>query len=113
MEGAVSTDTTLTWLPVRGAAAYIVRWRPTDAANWENSVNVGNACVTLTGVGQRQPPRAGQTSCSHRLRGIRVDDYVFGVSSVSADGQESPVASAVPGGAFRPYAPPPPTPPAQ
>jgi hypothetical protein len=28
---------------------------------------------------------------------------VFGVSSVSKDGFESPVASAVPGGAFKPY----------
>ena len=34
---------------------------------------------------------------------IRVDDWVFGVSSVSAEGFESPVASAVPGGAFQPY----------
>jgi hypothetical protein len=34
---------------------------------------------------------------------IRVDDWVFGVSSVSKNGFESPVASAVPGGAFRPY----------
>jgi hypothetical protein len=42
------------------------------------------------------------------LRNVRVDDFVFGVSSVSADGFESPVASAVPGGAFRPYTPPPP-----
>jgi hypothetical protein len=31
VEGAVSTDTTLSWEPVKGAAAYIVRWRPTDA----------------------------------------------------------------------------------
>jgi hypothetical protein len=37
------------------------------------------------------------------LKGIRVDDWVFGVSSVSKDGFESPVASAVPGGAFKPY----------
>ena len=37
------------------------------------------------------------------LKGIRVDDWVFGVSSVSKDGYESPVASAVPGGAFKPY----------
>jgi hypothetical protein len=87
-EGAVSTDTTLKWEPVKGAAAYIVRWRPTDAANWRDSVRVaGNA----TG---------------HVLRGVRVDDYVFGVSAVSAEGVESPVASAVPGGAFRPYTPP-------
>jgi hypothetical protein len=42
------------------------------------------------------------------LEGIRVDDYVFGVSSLSRFGFESPAASAVPGGAFRPYAPPPP-----
>jgi hypothetical protein len=35
--------------------------------------------------------------------GIRVDDWVFGVSSVSKDGFESPVASAVPGGAFKPW----------
>ncbi len=41
------------------------------------------------------------------LKGIRVDDWVFGVSSVSADGYESPVASAVPGGAFKPYVAPP------
>jgi len=34
---------------------------------------------------------------------LRVDDWVFGVSSVSKDGFESPVASAVPGGAFHPY----------
>ena len=38
---------------------------------------------------------------------IRVDDWVFGVSSVSKDGFESPVASAVPGGAFKPYVAPP------
>jgi hypothetical protein len=89
VEGAVSTDTTLKWQPVPGAAAYIVRWRPTDAANWEQSVRVPGAAA------------------GHVLRGIRVDDFVFGVSAVSADGVESPVASAVPGGAFRPYTPPP------
>ena len=41
--------------------------------------------------------------CKLVLKGIRVDDWVFGVSSVSKDGFESPVASAVPGGAFKPY----------
>jgi hypothetical protein len=41
--------------------------------------------------------------CSATLAHIRVDDWVFGVSSVSKDGFESPVASAVPGGAFKPY----------
>jgi hypothetical protein len=37
------------------------------------------------------------------LKGVRVDDWVFGVASVSKDGWESPVASAVPGGAFKPF----------
>ena len=41
--------------------------------------------------------------CKVELPHIRVDDWVFGVSSVSKDGFESPVASAVPGGAFKPY----------
>jgi hypothetical protein len=48
------------------------------------------------------------TAYQCRLNGIRVDDWVFGVSSVSRDGFESPVASAVPGGAFTPYVAPPP-----
>jgi hypothetical protein len=46
-------------------------------------------------------------SCGSTLKGIRVDDWVFGVSSVSKDGFESPVASAVPGGAFKPWVAPP------
>ena len=104
-EGAVSTDTTLIWKPVVGAAGYIVRWRPTDAAAWTEAVRVGDPCITLTAA--RPPLRQGETNCSYRLQGVRVDDWVFGVSSVSADGYESPVASAVPGGAFRPYTPPP------
>ncbi|MDP8912998.1 MAG: M28 family metallopeptidase, partial [Pseudomonadota bacterium] len=89
VRGAVSNDTSLKWEPVKGAAAYIVRWRPTNASDWEHSVRVpGNAA-------------------GHVLRGVRVDDFVFGVSAVAENGYESPVASAVPGGAFRPYTPPP------
>jgi hypothetical protein len=45
--------------------------------------------------------------CTLNLPHIRVDDWVFGVSSVSKNGFESPVASAVPGGAFHPYIAPP------
>ena len=88
VEGAVQPDTTLNWQAVPAAAAYVVRWRPTNAANWEHSL------------------RLPGTATSHVLKGIRVDDWVFGVSSVSADGYESPVASAVPGGAFKPWTPP-------
>ena len=42
-------------------------------------------------------------NCMSVLPHIRVDDWVFGVSSVSKDGYESPVASSVPGGAFKPW----------
>jgi hypothetical protein len=112
VEGAVSTDTTLSWRAVRGAAAYVVRWRRSDAPQWEKSlrvvpgVNLQSTEVARTG--RREPV----VYDSHKivLPGIRVDDYVFGVASVSKDGAESPVASAVPGGAFAPYAPPPPAP---
>ena len=92
VEGAVSTDTTLTWSPVGGASSYNVRWRRTDANQWEMS--------------RAAPASQCSTSCKIVLPHIRVDDWVFGVASVSKDGFESPVASAVPGGAFQPYIPP-------
>jgi hypothetical protein len=88
-EGAVSTDTTISWQPVPNAAAYVVHWRPTDAADWEHSLRVPG------------------TATNQVLDGVRVDDWVFGLSSVSEDGYESPVASAVAGGAFKPWTPPP------
>jgi Zn-dependent M28 family amino/carboxypeptidase len=90
VEGAVSTDTTLTWMPVPSdASSYMIRWRRMDANQWQESRAV----------------RASECSaeCKVILPHIRVDDWVFGVSSVSKDGFESPVASAVPGGAFKPY----------
>jgi hypothetical protein len=108
---------------VQGAYAYVVRWRRTDANQWENSLRLTSmpAGGVLNGLATHsvlsletadspgiRRPEATQVRNTHTLvlRGIRVDDYVFGVSSVSADGVESPVASAVPGGAFRPYTPP-------
>jgi hypothetical protein len=100
VEGAVSTDTTLRWNRVPGADSYVVRWRATDARGWEHGERVSGLCPALE-------PGADRI-CTHMLPHVRVDDWVFGVSSVSADGYESPVASAVPGGAFRPYTPPPP-----
>ncbi|CAA9527414.1 MAG: Leucine aminopeptidase-related protein [uncultured Sphingosinicella sp.] len=107
--GAVSTDTKLTWQPVRGAEAYVVRWRRTDAPNWEDSLRVPSDPLTVTSATFRDPRRNQvKTEREVTLPGIRVDDYIFGVSSVSASGFESPVASAVPGGAFAPYTPPPP-----
>jgi acetylornithine deacetylase/succinyl-diaminopimelate desuccinylase-like protein len=93
VEGAVSTDTTLTWAPVASATSYQVRWRRTDANQWE--------------VARSVPASQCAAACKAVLPHIRVDDWVFGVASVSKDGFESPVASAVPGGAFKPYVAPP------
>ena len=93
VEGAVSTDTTIAWSPVEGASDYKVWWRRTDSNNWE--------------VSRTTPASSCSSGCRMVLRHIRVDDWVFGVSSVSKDGFESAVASAVPGGAFRPYVAPP------
>ena len=37
VEGAVSTDTTLKWAPSPATAGYVVRWRRTDANQWQHS----------------------------------------------------------------------------
>ncbi|WP_426267727.1 M28 family peptidase [Sphingomonas sp. LHG3443-2] len=115
-QGAVSTDTTINWAPLAGVPTYKVHWRRTDENNWTKS----GGTVTDAVIAPEQPA-AGAASNPNRpsnnatmgrvegaqkqsvLKGIRVDDWVFGVSSVSKDGWESPVASAVPGGAFKPY----------
>jgi hypothetical protein len=103
---------------VTGADAYIVRWRRTDAANWDRSLRVDTSDSRLCEARPEPAPepvragtvRRGPVKCRAVLKGIRVDDWVFGVSSIAKDGSESPVASAVPGGAFRPWSPPPASP---
>jgi hypothetical protein len=107
VEGAVSTDTLISW-PKADAPAYVVHWRRTDAPQWEfrrlmrpdgpDEPHQGTDVSDFAGPGH-QPPVTHWLELPH----IRVDDWVFGVSSVSKDGFESPVASAVPGGAFHPY----------
>ncbi|MGD9811638.1 MAG: hypothetical protein AB7U35_09940 [Sphingobium sp.] len=83
--GAVATDTTLSWKPVDGAVFYRIYRRATDSRDWVKLASVG--------VG----------STGYVAKGIRVDDWIFGVSSVADDGAESPISSAVPGGGFRPF----------
>jgi hypothetical protein len=110
VEGAVSTDTTLTWSGDDDAAFYRVRKRRSDANQWESTYVV----VDKRTSGSRDTDCSTAvtaplvTICGAHLPHIRVDDWVFGVSSVSKGGFESPVASAVPGGAFKPYVAPPP-----
>jgi hypothetical protein len=81
----VQTFTDITWQPVAGAVGYTVWRRRTDATAWDEKV--------------------ADTAETHvRLDGVRGDDWFFGVSARTADGSESPVASALPGGAFQPWA---------
>ncbi|MGQ4275833.1 M28 family metallopeptidase [Pseudidiomarina sp. E22-M8] len=84
--GAVAPSTTLKWQPAAGdegdhIAGYRVYWRHTDAPNWEFSRDVG--LVT-----------------EYTLENIVIDNYFFGVASVSEDGFESPVVFPGPAGAF-------------
>jgi hypothetical protein len=69
--GAVTADTTLGWAPAAGAAGYTVWWRETTAPRW--TFHQATTADTAT------------------LKGVNIDDYVFGVSARSADGYESPV----------------------
>ena len=77
IRGAVQPHTTLSWAPASeedadNVAGYRIYWRYTDAPNWQFSRDVGN--VT-----------------EFTLRNVVIDNYFFGVASVSKDGFESPV----------------------
>ncbi|MCL4409132.1 MAG: M28 family metallopeptidase, partial [Gammaproteobacteria bacterium] len=77
IQGAVQPHTTLSWAPANEQeadtiAGYRIYWRYTDAPNWQFSRDVGN--VT-----------------EFTLRNVVIDNYFFGVASVSKDGFESPV----------------------
>jgi hypothetical protein len=114
VEGVMSTDTTVKWAVVPAAVDYAIRWRRTDASQWQHQrlassfTHEGRLPVVCASLvrDMQSGATAGGCEVSVVLSAIRVDDWVFGVSSVSADGYESPVAAAVPGGAFVPYAPP-------
>ncbi len=82
IEGAVSLDTTVSWTPAPGTAGYRVWWRETTAPMWTNS----------------RPATRGATSLV--LKDVNIDDWFFGISSVSQDGYESPVEFPGPAGAF-------------
>jgi len=87
VEAALSTDTKITWQPVPGATSYTVWQRRTDASEWD-----------------AKPALAAVTATAATLKGVRGDDWLFGVSSVGSNGARSPIAAAVPGGAFQPLA---------
>jgi Zn-dependent M28 family amino/carboxypeptidase len=83
--GAVTADTKLSWSASPGstAAGYRVHWRDTTEPAWTHSRDAGSA-ESLT------------------LVNVAIDDFAFGVSSVSAEGFESPVVFPGAAGAFWP-----------
>ena len=83
IDGAVSSDTTVKWNAAPGATGYRVQWRDTIAPQWQHSVLVpGNANTQTV------------------LKNVVIDDWFFGVSSISADGIESPVVFPGDAGSF-------------
>ena len=79
LRGGVSASTSLTWQPAPGAVGYKIYWRDTTDPIWSQSRFVGS--VT-----------------QFTLDGILIDDHLFGVASVAADGNESLVTFPTPGG---------------
>ncbi|MEE4244735.1 MAG: M28 family metallopeptidase [Kangiellaceae bacterium] len=86
IKGAVQPDTTLSWNVANknersNIAGYKIYWRYTDQPQWQFSRYVGD--VT-----------------SFTLRNVVIDNYFFGVASVSKDGHESPIVFPGPAGSF-------------
>ncbi len=69
-------DATLAWREVPGAVAYKVYWRDAWENDWQQSRVVGN-------------------TTTHTMTGMSIDDWVFGVAAVGADGLESLVSAYV------------------
>lgn len=74
--GRTGYDATLRWCPSAGAVGYRVVWRTTWTMDWEHERVVGN--VT-----------------EFSLPDVSIDDYVFGVAAIGADGNESLVTAYV------------------
>ena len=82
VQAAVQTFTDVAWSAVPGAVGYKVWRRRTDEAAWDAQ------------------PLVRTSAARAHLPGLRGDDWFLGVSAIAADGSESPIASAVPGGGF-------------
>ena len=71
--GAVQPAAKLRWSKVPGAAGYKIYWRDTTSPTWDYSIELGD--IT-----------------EYTLNGIVIDNYLFGVSAIGANGHESVVA---------------------
>ncbi len=69
-------DASLRWVAAPGAVAYRIYWRDTWTNDWQHSQTIGNVTQFV-------------------LKNVSIDDFVFGVSAIGADGRESLVSSYV------------------
>jgi hypothetical protein len=76
--GAVAPAARLSWAKVPGATGYKVYWRDTTSPVWDRWTWVGDATEVT-------------------LDGLVVDNWLFGVAAVGADGNESVVSFPRPG----------------
>ena len=86
IQGAVQPSTSLNWDALSAEQnpqlkGYKIYWRYTDAPQWQFSRYVGNVN-------------------KYTLENVVIDNYFFGVASVSKDGAESPVVFPGAAGAF-------------
>ena len=81
IRGQVSPDTTLSWKKVPGAVSYRLHWRLTTDSQWTNYRTVGDVD-------------------EFTLENVVIDNYFFGVSSISETGVQSPVVFPGPAGVF-------------
>jgi len=71
--GQSGYDATLRWHAAPGAVAYRIYWRDTWSNDWQHRQTVGNV-TTFT------------------LPNVSIDDFMFGVAAIGADGHESLVS---------------------
>ncbi len=97
-EAAVRNDTLIRWSGVPGATVYTIVGRRTDEPYWSRDIAIVNY--------ETRSPAMPATPAAERVHEftvpLRGDDWIFGVSACSTSGACSPVASAVPAGAFVP-----------
>lgn len=70
-------DASLRWNASPGAVAYRIYWREAWTPDWQHSQRTGNVTELV-------------------LPNLSIDDFVFGVSAIGADGRESLVSAYVP-----------------
>lgn len=82
VKGALAYDTTLSWTPSPGAVDHNAWWRDTTAPQWQHMTGADGKHTVV-------------------LKDVILDDHFVGVSALSRDGWESPVAFPGEAGSFK------------